>query len=100
MDTQCILYTKSDCKFCILVKNIFNTPRIDYRIVSLDDPITRAEFIENYPGVKSLPYLVLPDGRGLFYHEIDAAWKTFQNDYSKVGFLEVLLACPARKITA
>lgn len=81
-----IVYTKKDCKFCVLAKGLLDRGGVDYDEISLDDHDNRMAFIEKYPAVRGVPYVVLVNGKGLFYHEIEACWKLYTDTKTESTF--------------
>lgn len=56
MSIMMTVYVKSGCPACVKLKQILDHFGVVYKIVSLDDPITKSEFILSHPTVKSMPY--------------------------------------------
>lgn len=64
-----IVYSKDNCPACVNAKNLLKTLNLQFEDIKIVDnvkdsskEISRAEFIEKHPGVRSVPYIIDPDG--------------------------------------
>ena len=55
------IYTKSNCPQCDTAKNMMNAKGLLYQAVEIGVDITREEFMEEYPNVRSAPLIVNED---------------------------------------
>ena len=55
------IYTKENCKYCVLVKEIFKKLNIEHKLYVLDNNFTREEFISKFDEPRTFPR-VLKDG--------------------------------------
>jgi len=53
-----IVYTKDNCPGCIFTKEKLKTQGIAFKEVKIGEDITREEFFEKFPGVRSVPYVI------------------------------------------
>jgi len=56
-----IVYTKTNCSFCVKAKDLLTKENIEYTEISLDDEVTRGVFLEQFPGVRTVPYIIIDD---------------------------------------
>ena len=54
-----IVYSKPDCRYCVLAKAYLINKGINYteNIIGVD--ITREEFVEMFPDVKTVPFMII-----------------------------------------
>lgn len=52
------IYTKEDCPACMVLKSKLFSKNIPYQEIMIGKDITREEFMEKFPGVRQVPYLV------------------------------------------
>ena len=52
------VYTKENCPACIALKNRFEQEGQPFNEVEIGVDITREEFMEKFPTVRSVPYVV------------------------------------------
>lgn len=52
------LYSKQDCPNCILMKSEFERTNTPYTEIMIGRDITREEFMEQFPQVRSVPFVV------------------------------------------
>jgi len=55
------IYTKGNCPQCDTAKNMMNAKGVSYQTVEIGVDITREEFMEEYPNVRSAPLIVNED---------------------------------------
>ncbi len=51
------LYTKSNCVWCIRLKEYLTELGVDFYQVNVDEPSNRQELLDMYPEVKTVPQL-------------------------------------------
>jgi glutaredoxin 3 len=55
------LYTKPGCPWCVKAKELLKTKGVAYHEIMIDNAsgdMTREEFINLFPSIKSLPYIL------------------------------------------
>jgi len=60
-----IVYTKDNCGYCEKAKTLLNQKNIPYNITKIGQDITREEFLDMYPDVKTVPFIIL-DGEKVY----------------------------------
>ena len=50
------MYSKEDCPWCDRAKELMNTKNEPYTEIKIGRDITREEFMEQFPNVRSVPY--------------------------------------------
>ena len=58
------IYTKSNCKFCSMLKKFLDQAGVTYDETNLDSPEMLALFKEQKPSVKKVPHVVV-EGRDI-----------------------------------
>lgn len=53
------IYTKNDCNFCKLAKQLLEDRGIDYREFTLDEDFTRDYILDNFPTARTYPIIVV-----------------------------------------
>lgn len=53
------LYTKSDCIYCTMTKDLLNKKKISFTENKLDEDFTREYLLERYPSVRTYPAIVI-----------------------------------------
>ena len=54
-----IIYTKDNCQYCVQAKNLFNVKGQAYQEMKIGDDLTREEFINIFPDVKTVPFIII-----------------------------------------
>jgi glutaredoxin len=54
-----IIYSKADCPWCDKAKALLNQMDEHYEEVMIGRDITKEEFVEKFPDVKTVPYTVV-----------------------------------------
>lgn len=52
------IYTKDNCPSCVNMKATLDRNGAEYVEVNIGKDITREEFMEKFPGVRTVPHLV------------------------------------------
>ena len=52
------IYGKYGCGYCEKAKNLLNSKNIKYEYISVGEELGINEFVEMYPNVKSVPYII------------------------------------------
>ncbi len=55
------IYTKDNCPACVALKAELNAVNAEYTEIRIGRDITREDFITQFPGVRSVPYVVEDD---------------------------------------
>lgn len=53
-----IVYTKPNCPYCVKAKNLLSIKSLGYNEIEIGKDITREEFIETFPNVKTVPHII------------------------------------------
>ena len=56
-----VVYTKQNCGSCIKAKALLSQKEIEYTEVSIDDDVTRGIFVEQFPDVRTVPFIIIDD---------------------------------------
>lgn len=56
-----IVYSKSDCPYCVKAKNLLTQKGFDYTEVVIGQDILREDFVSTFPEQKTVP-LIMIDG--------------------------------------
>lgn len=56
-----IVYTKANCHYCVSAKNLLRSKGYDFTEMVIETDISRSDFINLFPAVKSAP-LILVNG--------------------------------------
>lgn len=54
------IWTKPNCSFCVLAKKLFEQNNIEFEEREVNDE-SIFEFVESFPGVKTVPQITLDD---------------------------------------
>ncbi len=52
-----VIYTKSNCPFCVEAKALLEKSLLDVEEISVDDVDNRENFIHTYPSLKTMPQI-------------------------------------------
>ena len=53
------LYTKSDCVYCTMTKDLLNKKKISFTENKLDEDFAREYLLERYPSARAYPIVVV-----------------------------------------
>lgn len=59
MKLNCVIYTKSDCKWCVAAKEFLTNQLTSYEEIKIGEDISRDELLEKYPEAKTVPIIVI-----------------------------------------
>ncbi len=59
-----IIYTKDNCPYCVQAKNLFNLKGQSFEEMKIGVDLTREEFINIFPEVKTVPFIII-DGENV-----------------------------------
>ena len=54
-----IIYTKDNCPYCVQAKNLFSLKSQIYEEMKIGVDLTRSEFMEIFPEVKTVPFIII-----------------------------------------
>lgn len=54
-----VVYSKSNCPACNQAKNLLAIKGQSYNEINIDTPTMRETFMEQFPGVRSVPYILI-----------------------------------------
>ena len=63
-----IIYSRDDCPWCDRAKDLLYTKGEEYQEIKIGREITREEFKEQFPSVKTVPYIII-DGNPIGGYE-------------------------------
>lgn len=55
------VYSKENCKFCVMAKNLLTSFNKSYTEIKLEVDITRDDLIARFPTAKTFPIIVVND---------------------------------------
>ena len=55
------IYSKSNCSYCVMAMNFFDSKGIKYDVYSADDPKVFAEMLERNPQARTVPQIFIDD---------------------------------------
>lgn len=53
-----IVYTKDNCPACLNLKDQLRSGKREFTEIKIGKDITREEFMEKFPGVRTVPHMV------------------------------------------
>lgn len=65
-----VVYTKQNCGSCVKAKALLAQKQVEYTEVSIDDDVTRGIFVEQYPDVRTVPFIVIDDVKVGSYEQL------------------------------
>ena len=63
-----IIYTQENCSYCVKAKDLIKEKGHTYTEYVLGRDVSKTELFEMFPGVKTVPIIVL-DGQGEIYYQ-------------------------------
>ena len=55
------IYSKSNCSYCVMAMNFFDSKGIKYDVYSADDPKIFQEMLERNPQARTVPQIFIDD---------------------------------------
>ena len=53
------IYSKSNCSYCVMAMNFFESKNVDYEVYSTDDPNIFDEMMKRNPFARTLPQIFI-----------------------------------------
>ena len=61
MSKKVEIYSKSNCSYCVMAMNFFESMNVDYEVYSTDDPNIFDEMMKRNPYARTLPQIFIDD---------------------------------------
>ena len=61
MSKKVEIYSKSNCSYCVMAMNFFDSKNIEYQVYSADDPKIFSEMMERNPQARTVPQIFIDD---------------------------------------
>ena len=61
MSKKVEIYSKSNCSYCVMAMNFFDSKNMEYQVYSADDPKIFSEMIERNPQARTVPQIFIDD---------------------------------------
>ena len=55
------IYSKSNCSYCVMAMNFFDSKNMQYEVYSADDPKIFSEMMERNPQARTVPQIFIDD---------------------------------------
>ena len=55
------IYSRSNCSYCVMAMNFFDSKGIKYDVYSADDPKVFEEMLERNPQARTVPHIFMDD---------------------------------------
>ena len=63
MSHRVIIYTKDNCPYCVRAKNLFSEKGVTYQEMKIGGDLSREEFMEIFPDVRTVPFIIINEER-------------------------------------
>lgn len=63
MRHRVIIYTKDHCPYCVQAKNLFSEKAVTYQEMKIGVDLSREEFMEIFPDVRTVPFIIIDEER-------------------------------------
>lgn len=73
--TEVTIYSKDQCPWCERAKSLLELHDVTYNEIKIGREITREEFIEQFPGVRTVPQIYVGDVRVGGFDDLSASIK-------------------------
>ena len=61
MSKKVEIYSKSNCSYCVMAMNFFDSKGIEYSVYSCDDPKIFKEMLDRNPQARTVPQIFIDD---------------------------------------
>ena len=61
MSKKVEIYSKSNCSYCVMAMNFFDSKNMEYQVYSADDPKIFSEMMERNPQARTVPQIFIDD---------------------------------------
>ena len=61
MNKKVEIYSKSNCSYCVMAMNFFDSKGIAYKVYSADDPDIFDEMLKRNPQARTVPQIFIDD---------------------------------------
>ena len=61
MNKKVEIYSKSNCSYCVMAMNFFDSKGITYEVYSADDPDIFEEMLKRNPQARTVPQIFIDD---------------------------------------
>ena len=61
MSKKVEIYSKSNCSYCVMAMNFFDSKNMHYEVYSADDPKIFSEMMERNPQARTVPQIFIDD---------------------------------------
>ena len=61
MNKKVEIYSKSNCSYCVMAMNFFDSKNMQYEVYSADDPKIFSEMMERNPQARTVPQIFIDD---------------------------------------
>ena len=61
MSKKVEIYSKSNCTYCVMAMNFFDSKKIKYEVYSADDPDIFDEMLKRNPQARTVPQIFIDD---------------------------------------
>jgi len=61
MNKKVEIYSKSNCSYCVMAMNFFDSKGISYEVYSADDQNVFKEMLERNPSARTVPQIFIDD---------------------------------------
>ena len=58
---QAEIYSKTNCSYCVMAMNFFDSKKITYEVYSADDPDIFEEMLKRNPQARTVPQIFIDD---------------------------------------
>jgi len=56
------VYSKENCGYCVAAIGLLDINSKNYKVIKVGEDITREEFLDEYPDVRTMPFILAEDG--------------------------------------